>query len=464
LSGTVNDTFGREARHPTRAVPYLVVALECDRPSAGGARYSLDGVQCVTLGRDSARGARRNEDRGITTLDVKVPAEAMSSRHARLLRMGDEWVVEDCQSKNGTCVNGVRVDRAALGEGDVVTVGRTLVVLVPSKLAPLDAPPDADGTGALGKVGHVTIDPALGAQLEELGRIAGSDIAVLARGETGTGKELLARAIHEASGRRGAFVAVNCGAIPAGLVESHFFGHVKGAFSGAVRDEPGVFRASSGGTLFLDEVGDLPGHSQAALLRALQEREVVPVGANRPVSVDLRVVAATHQPLDDMVARGAFRRDLLARLTGFQFELPPLRERRMDTGLLVASILRKLAPERAESIRLTPLAGEALLRYDWPLNTRELEQCLARSLVLAGSEPIDAGHFPSAVVALKTAPQHAALSSLSPRDETLRRELLELLARHHGSVTDVANAMGKARMQVHRWCKRLGVDPNLYRK
>ncbi len=239
---------------------------------------------------------------------------------------------------------------------------------------------------------------------------------------------------------------------------------MKGAFSGAVRDEAGVFRASSGGTLFLDEVGDLPSQSQAALLRAIQEREVLPVGANRPVSVDLRVVAATHQPLDEMVARGDFRRDLLARLAGFQFELPPLRERRMDIGMLVASILRKLVPERAEGVRLTPLAGEALLRYDWPLNTRELEQCLARALVLAGSDPIDAGHFPASLSAPKITPQSAPTSSLSPRDESLRRELLELLARHNGSVTEVANAMGKARMQVHRWCKRWGVDPNLYRK
>jgi DNA-binding NtrC family response regulator len=135
----------------------------------------------------------------------------------------------------------------------------------------------------------------------------------------------------------------------------------------------------------------------------------------------------------------------------------------MDIGLLVASILRKLAPERAESIRLTPLAGEALLRHDWPFNTRELEQCLARALVLAGSQPIDAGHFPAAISEPKST-HDAPPSSLSPREESLRRELLELLARHHGSITEVANAMGKARMQVHRWCRRFGVDPNLYRK
>jgi transcriptional regulator of acetoin/glycerol metabolism len=466
LSGTVNDTFGREARRPTRAVPYLLVALECDRPLAGGARYSLAGVHCVTLGRGTARDGERREERGVTTLDVRVPAEAMSSKHARFLRVGETWVVEDCQSKNGTYVNGARVERAEVRAGDVVAVGRTLLMLAPPKLVPVDAPQDADGAeSAVAGGGHATIDPALGAQLLELDRVARSSIPVLVRGETGTGKELLARAVHQSSGRPGPFVAVNCGAIPAGLVESHLFGHVKGAFSGAVRDELGVFRASSGGTLFLDEIGDLPTQSQAALLRALQEREVVPVGASRAVSVDLRVVAATHQPLDEMVARGDFRRDLLARLSGFSFELPPLRDRRMDMGLLLGSILRKLAPERADAVRFTALAGEALLRHDWPLNTRELEQCLARALVLAGAEAVDSCHLPAALAEPpEIAPEEGGSSALSPRDESIRRELLELMARHRGSITEVAREMGKARMQVHRWCRRFGVDPNLFRK
>jgi transcriptional regulator with PAS, ATPase and Fis domain len=408
---------------------------------------------------------RRGEDRGLATLDLRVPAEAMSSVHARFIRAGGEWVVEDCGSRNGTYVNGTRVERSVLRERDVVTMGRTLLELVPSHISPVGGPPDVDGAEAAVAVGHVTIDPELDAQLAELTRVARSNIAILIQGETGTGKELLAQAIHGLSARDGAFVAVNCAAVPAGLVESHFFGHTKGAFSGAVRDEQGVFRASSGGTLFLDEIGDLPTASQGALLRALQEGEVVPVGANRAMRVDLRVVAATHQPLDTMVGRGDFRRDLLARLNGFHFELPPLRRRRMDLGVVVASILRKLAPERVQSLRLTPLAGEALLRYEWPLNTRELEQCLARALVLAGHEPIDAAQLPPALTEPKGEKAPVAESSvLSPRDASLRCAVLEQLARHRGNVTDVAHAMGRSRMQVHRWCKRLGIDPNLYRK
>jgi transcriptional regulator with GAF, ATPase, and Fis domain len=291
---------------------------------------------------------------------------------------------------------------------------------------------------------------------------------VLVRGETGTGKELVARGVHDASGRRGVFVAVNCGAIPGGLVESNLFGHVKGAFSGAVRDEPGFFRAASGGTLFLDEIGDLPASSQAALLRALQEREVVPVGGTRPVKVDLRVVAATHQPLESLVDRGAFRQDLLARLGGFVMDLPPLRARKMDLGLLVAALVQRLSPARADAVRFTPAAGRALLAHGWPLNTRELEQALSRALVLAGDAEVDVEHLPAAVTAIRTAPSVSApepwVDDLSERDARLRLELLEQLAAHAGNLADVSRAMGKARMQVHRWCKRFGIDPNAYRR
>jgi DNA-binding NtrC family response regulator len=462
LGGTVSDSNPKGDARPTRAVPYLVVALECDRPTAGGARYALDAVDCVVIGRGEARAAVRQEARGTTTLDVRVPASAMSASHARLLRAGNDWILEDTGSTNGSYVNGERVTRASVGEKDVITLGRTILLLTPGKLTPSGAPGDRDLDGAT-QPGHVTLDPELEVQLEALDRMARSTITVLIRGETGTGKEVLARMVHEASGRPGAFVAVNCGAIPAGLVESHLFGHVKGAFSGAIRDEVGLFRAADGGTLFLDEVGDLPSPSQAALLRALQEREVLPVGGARPVKVDLRVLAATHQPLEAMASRGQFRLDLLARLTGFPLELPPLRARRMDTGVLVASLLRRLAPERAASVRFTPAAAEALFRYEWPLNTRELEQCLARALVLAGEGAIDAAHLPSNVSESKSEPPPPSANGLSERDRTLRAELLEQLARHRGNLVEVAKAMGKARMQVHRWCKRFGVDPNVYR-
>jgi transcriptional regulator with PAS, ATPase and Fis domain len=380
------------------------------------------------------------------------------------VRTGDDWLLEDLGSTNGTFVNGARIVRCTVTENDAITVGRTLLVLAPSRMTATGAPPDVDAETSDGEA-HATLDPELEARLLAARRIARSGIAVLVRGETGTGKELLARAIHEASGRAGAFVPVNCAAIPANLVESHLFGHLKGAFSGALRDEPGFLRAAEGGTLFLDEVGDLPAAPQAALLRALQEHEVVPVGAARAIAVDLRVVAATHQPLEAMSESGAFRRDLFARLAGFTIELPPLRRRRIDLGLLVAALLRKLVGLRVESVRLAPAAAEALVRYDWPLNVRELEQALARALVLAGEGPVRLEHLPEAVTAPKLAPSPpaTAVAGLSDHDQQLRLELLEQLSRHHGNLADVARAMGKARMQVHRWCKRFGIDPNVYR-
>jgi transcriptional regulator with AAA-type ATPase domain len=462
LSGTVNEVTKNDAPSATRRATHLVVALECDRPSAGSARFSLERAVQVTLGRGPARAGERREERGGLVLDVRVPAPAMSTAHARLVRAGGEWVIEDAGSTNGTFVNGSRVTRAVVGPGDQIMLGRTFFLVTPPTLAIAGSDGDLDTAAGLERPAHVTLDPEFAALLAEVDRIARSEISILVRGETGTGKEVLARSVHEKSGREGPFVGVNCGGIPATLVESHFFGHVKGAFSGALANEPGAFRAANGGTLFLDEVGDLPAAAQAALLRALQEREVVPVGSTRPIKVDLRVLAATHRPLEAMVARGEFRSDLLARLTGFIVSLPPLRARRIDVGTLVGALLRRLSPD-AEAIRLTPAAAEVLFRYDWPHNTRELEQTLSRAIVLAGREPIDVSHLPTAITQ-SDASAGSTASGLRERDEKIRRELLDQLARHRGNLANVARAMGKARMQVHRWCQRFGIDPNVYRE
>ncbi len=188
------------------------------------------------------------------------------------------------------------------------------------------------------------------------------------------------------------------------------------------------------------------------------------MGATRPVRIDLRVVAATHQGLDAMVEGGAFRRDLLARLAGFTIELPPLRARRMDIGIVIASILERVAPVRAQAVTMTPEVGEAFLRHEWPHNVRELEQTLSRALVLAGEDPIDLQHLPSIFGDAPAVSEMHPPSGLNPRDERVRLELLEQLARYGGNLTDVARAMGKARMQIHRWCKRFGIDPNVYRR
>jgi transcriptional regulator with GAF, ATPase, and Fis domain len=308
----------------------------------------------------------------------------------------------------------------------------------------------------------------LAADLDRLGLVARSRVTVLVRGETGTGKEVIASAIHQLSGRAGRFIAVNCGALAESLVESELFGYRKGAFSGAAEDRPGLVRSSDKGTLLLDEIGDLPLSAQAALLRVLQEEEVVAVGATHPVKVDLRVVAVTHRDLDALVAEEQFRPDLLARLSGHTLSLPPLRERREDLGLLIATLVRKLAGDAASDVTFAPRAARALLLHRWPLNVRELEKCLSGAIVLACEGPIDLEHLPAS---LRDAPENEpATTAASPRlskqekERRLRDKLIALLEEHHGNVTAVAAAMGKPRTQVQRWLRRLGIDPASFRR
>ncbi|MFP5356972.1 MAG: sigma-54-dependent transcriptional regulator [Gammaproteobacteria bacterium] len=245
----------------------------------------------------------------------------------------------------------------------------------------------APGGGLLG--GHPSIQ-----QLHALiGRLARSQAPVHISGESGTGKELVARLIHAQGPRASApFVPVNCGAIPAELMESEFFGHLKGSFTGAVRDKPGLFQAAEGGTLFLDEVADLPLHMQVKLLRALQERAVRPVGAEAEVAVNVRIISATHKDLADLAARGGFRQDLYYRLNVIPVQTPALRERAQDIPLLARHILGRLAAEQGLDPvpRLEPGAVEQLAAYPFPGNVRELENILERALTLCDGAVIRA--------------------------------------------------------------------------
>jgi transcriptional regulator with GAF, ATPase, and Fis domain len=284
---------------------------------------------------------------------------------------------------------------------------------------------------------------------------------VVLYGPTGSGKELAARALHQLSGRAGAFVAVNCGSIAKTLVETELFGYRKGAFSGADEDRPGLMRTADKGTLFLDEIADLPLGSQSVLLRALQESEVLPVGATRPVKIDVRVLAATHYDLPRLVEQGGFRADLFARVSGFTVRLPPLRERREDLGLLTGVILRRIAADLVDRISLTPEAASALFAHDWPRNVRELEKCLATAVVLAAGQPIDLPHLPDWAQVKHEAPLPAPPASEAELRK--REELLTLLKEHHGNVSSIARSLGKARMQVQRWLKRYGIDAATFR-
>ncbi|MBN8615933.1 MAG: sigma-54-dependent Fis family transcriptional regulator [Deltaproteobacteria bacterium] len=270
--------------------------------------------------------------------------------------------------------------------------------------------------------------PPLLAVIDVLRRIAASDCSVLISGETGTGKELVARALHAGSGRRGPFIALNCAAVPENLMESEMFGHSRGAYTGAQGPRIGRFQSADGGTLFLDEVAEMPLTLQAKLLRAVQEKEVVPLGENEPVAVDVRVVAATHRDLEEMVHARQFREDLLYRLDVIRVELPPLRQRTEDIDSLVALFLRDLAARRRSRVSgITPAAMAALRGYGWPGNVRQLQNVLERMVLLRGSGDLTLEDVPERV-RLGGDGRPAPAESRTPDDPVLPEEGLNLKA------------------------------------
>jgi transcriptional regulator of acetoin/glycerol metabolism len=441
-------------------VPSLVRAFRCDRPFEPPARILLDGVKRAVLGRGDLAITRQDRD-----LVVTVPDDRMSTVHARLVRSDRGFELEDNDSKNGTLVNGRRCARIGLHDGDVIETGHTFFVYRTNVPHGVPATPSVFAEPASStELALTTFLPSLAWQFERLERVAASHVAVVVLGDTGTGKEAIARALHRMSGRSGALISLNCGAIPATLIESELFGVRKGAFSGATGDRPGLIRAASGGTLFLDEIGELPAPAQIALLRVLQEQEVMPIGATQPVKVDVRLVAATHQALDRMVDVGSFRADLMARLGGLKIRLPLLRERREDLGLIIQSLLRRIGA--AEHLQLSRRAARAVFLYSFPHNVRELEKALGLAAMIVESNGIiELEHLPEEL----WASEHGAPGDLNrgepgASDEQRKARLLALLAQHRGQVAAVARAMGKARMQIHRWIDRYDIDLASFRK
>jgi DNA-binding NtrC family response regulator len=454
--GTTEEPALEERRGRALAHPFLFVVLHCDRPALGGARYCLSDLDVVDIGRGAERVASRE---GLARrLDLRLPGTAISKAQGRLIRSGDGFTFEDVGSRNGSYVNGKRVTHALLQDGDFIELGSVFLRYRAALRSSPTAAVDLD-LAASEATGFHTLVPPLEDELEALARIARVPITVLLLGESGTGKGVLAQRIHALSGRTGPLVAVNCGALTASLLESQLFGHVRGAFTGAIRDEPGYVRRAHGGTLFLDEVGDLPPPAQAALLRVLEEREVAPVGDTLPLTVDLRVVTATHRPLDKMAIRGEFRVDLMARLSGHQHTVTPLRSRLEDMGLLVRDLLRRSAVQGANDLGFSMQAGRWLLSQRWPLNIRELSQVLAAAAALTQGPLIERAHLIERSLSTLAPPEEESLAN----PEELRERIVALLEKHKGNVSGVARDLGKARVQVHRWMQRLSIDVGAYR-
>jgi DNA-binding NtrC family response regulator len=284
--------------------------------------------------------------------------------------------------------------------------------------------------------------------------VAPTDSTVLIQGESGTGKEVIARYIHNLSSRSdGPFMSINCGALPENLLESELFGHVKGSFTGAVRDKQGLFAAARGGSFFLDEVGEMPASLQVKLLRVLQEREAIPVGATEAIPVDVRIIAATNRELEEEIRRGNFRSDLFYRLNVIAVNLPPLRERRDDLLLLIEALLQNLSTETGtEPKALAAEALDAVMVYEWPGNVRELENALEHAQVLTRGALIEAASLPERITKRRKEPLVAERSYRNPTLEVIERAyIMWVLQAEGGNKTRAAEV--------------LGIDPStLYRK
>jgi DNA-binding NtrC family response regulator len=302
-----------------------------------------------------------------------------------------------------------------------------------------------------------------------ISRVGRTDVTVLVTGESGTGKELVARALHEESGRRNKpFIALNCSALPSELVESELFGHTRGAFTGAVKDRGGLFEAANGGTLFLDEIGDLGPLAQAKVLRALENGEVMRVGGTRSTRVDVRVIAATNRPLDDMILDGRFREDLLYRLKVITLNLPPLRERKEDVPLLANHFLQVFAERHNLPARkISEDAKRLLLEHDWPGNVRELRNVIEGALVMADGSEIEACDLPASVTQQRRDPvsvpammleQTADMPFVEARERALREFdrafLSAALARNGGNIARTARALGLHRQSLQKLLAR----------
>jgi two-component system response regulator GlrR len=307
----------------------------------------------------------------------------------------------------------------------------------------------------------ITRSSAMEDLLAQARRVAASDASVCLYGASGTGKELLARAIHRASPRGEApFVAVNCGAIPEGLLESELFGHKKGSFTGAVADRRGLFQAAQGGTLFLDEIGDMPLPLQVKLLRALEERKVRPVGSHESHEIDVRVICATHRKLEERIASGEFREDLYYRLNVVKLYIPTLAERREDIPLLANHFLARLAERyRKGRLALAPEAMQLLVSAPWPGNVRQLLNVIEQAVALAPTEVI-----PESLVRQALDAGDTALTPLDEARKAFERDyLVRILKITGGNVTKAARLAGRNRTEFYRLLERHSLEPGMFK-
>jgi transcriptional regulator with AAA-type ATPase domain len=416
------------------------LALRWLFPILDGRLTVLRGPRTV-LGRDEAA-------------DVVLAGSQASRRHAEITVEGLATRIRDLDSRNGVFLNGKRVQEGFLSPGAIIRIGEWIGVVVV-----VDGAAEEDSEPFRAVLPGYFAGPITRAALDPVARAAPSDLPVIIEGETGAGKEGVARAVHAWSGRTGAFLAVNCSALPEALAEGELFGYRRGAFTGADRANAGYLRAAHEGTLFLDEIADLPATLQPKLLRALEQREVIPLGETRPVTTNVRIVAATQAPLKEAVDAKRFRADLYARLEGLTVHLPPLRARVEEIPFLFMTMLAQSASGgRVPEIDAALI--ERLCLYDWPFNVRELQLLAKQLMALHGGEALigrsmlpsrllehDRPRSPVATPAAGTVVNAGALRAGEPLDSD---GFIAVLRSHGGNVARAAAALGISRQRAYR--------------
>jgi two-component system, NtrC family, response regulator GlrR len=434
---TPTTVAGTQTLAPTSALETRAYAVTAVEGTCAGRRWTPKSP--CTIG-------------SVTGNSVVLDDPTVSRFHCELTGVGAGVRVRDLESKNGCSLDGMQIGDAVARHGSLLRLGRTVLRI--ERLHAIEQRPlsTAASFGAL--VGSSVAMRAAYALLE---RAAREQVTILLQGETGTGKELAARAIHAASPRfAGPFVVVDCGSIPASLLESELFGHERGAFTGATTRRPGAFERARGGTLFLDEIGELPLDAQPKILRALEAREVRPVGGSQAIPVDLRVIAATHRDLRAAANTGAFRSDLYFRIGGLAIELPPLRERPEDLEAIALALLHDLDPTGAASSLLTPALVAELAASSWPGNVRELRNFLHRCVVVGDHRlPLPPRRpTPRLDVELGVPLKEARRRVL---DDFERQYLEALLDQHAGNMSATARAAGIGRVTLYATLERLGI-------
>ncbi len=394
---------------------------------------------------------------------ICIDSSRASRTHAVVRRTGAELVLEDLGSRNGTRLNGTKMSSRAveLSGGDVIEIGGVQsVVAVTQARAAADAGTHLAGTGASPSPGVIVADPAMTEVYDLARRVAAVSTTVLVLGETGSGKEVVAEQIHRWSPRADApFARLNCASLPESLLENELFGHERGAFTGADRQQAGYFEAAGGGTIFLDEIGELTLPTQVKLLGVLENRRVRRLGGTRDLPVDVRVIAATHRDLEADVAAGKFRQDLYYRLSAVTLRVPPLRERPVEISLLAEMFARDFA---RQAVKPTPVfdvsATRALGRHPWPGNVRELRNAIEHAVVLSDGARIGVEHLPENVRRAAASGRPAGHSMDQRVDDFERREIVEALAAEHGNQSRAARRLGITRRALIYRMEKHGID------